>query len=114
MEHAVPVDSKEVVGLLGEFYAVDRRCPTGPPGASCDDEFRASMRHRWLAERIRVWVMAARARTFQESGLVKAIENLIESAMLAGLERMAVQMDATQLTMLLDGIDVGRVRRPQH
>jgi transposase len=27
---------------------------------------------------------------------------------------MAVQMDATQLTMLLDGIDVGRVRRPQH
>lgn len=27
---------------------------------------------------------------------------------------MSVQMDATQLTMLLDGIDVGRVRRPQH
>jgi transposase len=27
---------------------------------------------------------------------------------------MAVQMDATQLTMLLDGIDVGRVRRAQH
>jgi len=27
---------------------------------------------------------------------------------------MAVQMDATPLTMLLDGIDVGRVRRPQH
>jgi transposase len=27
---------------------------------------------------------------------------------------MAIQMDATQLTMLLDGIDVGRVRRPQH
>jgi len=26
---------------------------------------------------------------------------------------MAIQMDATQLTMLLDGIDVGRVRRPQ-
>jgi transposase len=23
-------------------------------------------------------------------------------------------MDATQLTMLLDGIDVGRVRRPHH
>jgi transposase len=27
---------------------------------------------------------------------------------------MAIQMDATQLAMLLDGIDVGRVRRPQH
>ncbi len=27
---------------------------------------------------------------------------------------MAITVDATQLTMLLDGIDVGRVRRPQH
>jgi transposase len=27
---------------------------------------------------------------------------------------MAVEIDATQLTMLLDGIDFGRVRRPQH
>jgi transposase len=27
---------------------------------------------------------------------------------------MAVEIDATQLTMLLDGIDVGRVRRPKH
>lgn len=27
---------------------------------------------------------------------------------------MAIQMDATQLAMLLDGIDVARVRRPQH
>jgi transposase len=27
---------------------------------------------------------------------------------------MAVEVDATQLTMLLDGIDFGRVRRPQH
>jgi transposase len=28
--------------------------------------------------------------------------------------QMAVEIDATQLTMLLDGIDVGRVRRPKH
>jgi transposase len=27
---------------------------------------------------------------------------------------MAVGIDATQLTMLLDGIDFGRVRRPEH
>ena len=27
---------------------------------------------------------------------------------------MAVEIDATQLAMLLDGIDFGRVRRPQH
>ena len=27
---------------------------------------------------------------------------------------MAVEIDATQLTMLLDGIDFGRVRRPEH
>jgi len=29
-------------------------------------------------------------------------------------EAMAVEIDATQLTMLLDGIDFGRVRRPKH
>jgi len=28
--------------------------------------------------------------------------------------KMAVEIDATQLAMLLDGIDVGRVRRPNH
>ena len=27
---------------------------------------------------------------------------------------MSVEIDATQLTMLLDGIDFGRVRRPEH
>jgi transposase len=27
---------------------------------------------------------------------------------------MAVEIDSTQLTMLLDGIDFGRVRRPKH
>ena len=29
-------------------------------------------------------------------------------------ETMAVEIDATQLAMLLDGIDFGRVRRPKH
>ena len=29
-------------------------------------------------------------------------------------EAMAVNIDATQLAMLLDGIDFGRVRRPKH
>jgi transposase len=29
-------------------------------------------------------------------------------------ESMAVEIDATQLAMLLDGIDFGRVRRPDH
>ena len=29
-------------------------------------------------------------------------------------ETMAVEIDATQLAMLLDGIDFGRVRRPEH
>ena len=30
------------------------------------------------------------------------------------LSAMAVEIDATQLAMLLDGIDFGRVRRPDH
>ncbi len=33
---------------------------------------------------------------------------------LIGKDTMAVEIDATQLAMLLDGIEFGRVRRPQH
>ncbi len=33
---------------------------------------------------------------------------------LIGNDTMAVEIDATQLAMLLDGIEFGRVRRPQH
>jgi transposase len=31
-----------------------------------------------------------------------------------GQDAMAVEIDATQLAMLLDGIEIGRVRRPEH
>ena len=31
-----------------------------------------------------------------------------------GQDTMAVEIDATQLAMLLDGIEFGRVRRPEH
>jgi transposase len=31
-----------------------------------------------------------------------------------GSDTMAVEIDATQLAMLLDGIEYGRVRRPEH
>jgi transposase len=33
---------------------------------------------------------------------------------LIGRDTMAVEIDATQLAMLLDGIEFGRVRRPEH
>ncbi len=33
---------------------------------------------------------------------------------LIGQDTMAVEIDATQLAMLLDGIEFGRVRRPDH
>jgi transposase len=33
---------------------------------------------------------------------------------LIGRDTMAVEIDATQLAMLLDGIEYGRVRRPDH
>jgi len=33
---------------------------------------------------------------------------------LIGKDTMAVEIDATQLAMLLDGIEFGRVRRPDH
>jgi hypothetical protein len=39
-EPAFPAQSKEIVGLIGELYALERPCPCGPPG----DELRRRLR----------------------------------------------------------------------
>jgi hypothetical protein len=32
VEHAFPAQVKAIVDFIGELYAADRLCPTGPPG----------------------------------------------------------------------------------
>jgi transposase len=71
-EQAFPAQSKEIVDLIGELFAMDRLCPTGPPG----DELRRRLRDersRAIIERIRAWAVAAKARTLPGSCLVMSL-----------------------------------------
>ncbi len=108
-EQAFPAQSKEIVGLISELYAVDRLCPTGPPG----DELRRRLRDersRPAVERIRAWAVAAKARTLPGSGLVKAIDYML--GMWGGLVRFLddprIPLDNNGAERGLRGVVVGR------
>ena len=65
-----PSQTKEILDLIGELYAVEADAPTGPPG----NEIRAKLREeksRVLVKRIQTWLLSTRA--LPESSLGKAI-----------------------------------------
>jgi transposase len=109
VEHAFPAQVREVVDLIGEIYAVDRLCPTGPPG----DDLRRRLRNersREVVERIRAWAVTAKTRTLPESGLVKAIDYML--GMWKGLVRFLddprIPLDNNGTERGLRGVVVGR------
>lgn len=60
----------EMLDLIGELYAIEQSCPTGPPG----DGLRATLRNersRPVVRRIQDWLQVTRA--LPQSGLGKAI-----------------------------------------
>jgi len=64
-------ETKRVLELINELYAIEALCPTGPPG----DEFRAKLRaerSRPVVKKIEAWALDVLA--LPESGLRKAIE----------------------------------------
>jgi transposase len=109
VEHAFPAQVKEIVGLIGELYAVDRLCPTGPPG----DELRRRLRDersRPVVERIKAWAVAAKARTLPESGLVKAIDYMLGlwKGLVRFLDDPRIPLDNNRTERGLRGVVVGR------
>jgi transposase len=109
VEHAFPAQVREVVDLIGEIYAVDRLCPTGPPG----DDLRRRLRNersREVVERTRAWAVTAKTRTLPESGLVKAIDYML--GMWKGLVRFLddprIPLDNNGTERGLRGVVVGR------
>jgi transposase len=64
-------ETKPVLELIGELYAIEALCPTGPPG----DEQRAKLRaerSRPVIKKIEAWALSTQ--TLPQSGLRKAIE----------------------------------------
>jgi transposase len=72
VEGAFPAETKAVLGLIRELYAIEARCAAGPPG----DALRRTLRDehsRAIVDRIQAWVYATYPNTLPESGLGKAI-----------------------------------------
>lgn len=107
VESFFPTQCREILDLIGEIYAVEKSCPTGPPG----DDLRRQLRNersRQILARIQAWAMATRA--LPESGLGKAIAYM--SGLWPGLTvflddpRVPVDNNATERGMR--GLVVGR------
>lgn len=109
VEHAFPAQVKEIVGLIGELYAVDRLCPTGPPGDELRRRLRAE-RSRAVVERIRAWAVAAKTRALPESGLGKAIDYMLGmwNGLVRFLDDPRIPLDNNGTERGLRGVVVGR------
>lgn len=62
-----PWESKEIVDLIGELYAVDGQCPRGPPGNEVRRVLR-NERSRAIVQRIGAWVYATYPNTSRKAG----------------------------------------------
>ena len=109
IEIAFPEASAEIVGLIGELYEVEARCPRGPAG----DELRRTLRpteSRAILDRILAWVYCTYPMALPEGGLAKAIRYM--GGMWAGLTRFVndprIPLDNNGTERGLRGPVVGR------
>jgi transposase len=100
-------EATQAIGLIGELYAVERRCLTGPPG----DAQRASLRaqhSRVIVSRLQAWAVSTRA--LPQSGLGKAIAYM--GGLWTGLTRFLndarIPLDNNATERALRGVVLGR------
>lgn len=97
----------EVLDLIGELYALEKLCPTGPPG----DSMRATLRNeksRVIVGRIQSWALAQRA--LPESGLGKAISYMggVWHGLVRFLDDPRIPIDNNAVERAMRGPVVGR------
>ena len=107
IEAFFPAQCRQILDLIGELYAVEKLCPTGPPG----DELRRTLRNdrsREILARIHRWALETRA--LPESGLGKGIAYM--TGLWAGLtvfvEDPHVPLDNNATERGIRGLVVGR------
>lgn len=109
IEEAFPQETKEIVELIGELYAIEARCPAGPEGEEVRRELR-STQSRAVLERILGWVYATYPKALPEGGLGKAIRYM--GSLWAGLVRFVenprIPLDNNQTERGMRGPVVGR------
>ena len=102
-----PQQSAEVVGLIGELYAIEADCATGPPG----NEERARLRDqksRRVVRRIHDWALAQRV--LPQSALGKAISYMggMWPGLVLFLDDPSIPLDNNATERALRGPVVGR------
>jgi transposase len=107
VESFFPNETKQILDLIGELYAIERICPTGPPG----DELRRKLRHersREVMSRIHAWALETRA--LPQSGLSKAIAYMtgLWPGLVRFLEDPRIPIDNNASERALRGVVVGR------
>lgn len=109
IETAFPEESKEIVDLIRELYAVEKECPTGPAG---DEERRAlrDKKSREIIQRIGAWVYATYPNLLPESGLAKAIRYMggMWTGLVRFLEDPRIPLDNNSTERGMRGPVVGR------
>ncbi|HYG70150.1 MAG TPA: IS66 family transposase, partial [Anaeromyxobacteraceae bacterium] len=107
IEAFFPTQCRQILDLIGELYAVEKLCPTGPPG----DELRRKLRNersREILGRIHRWALETRA--LPESGLGKAIAYM--TSLWVGLtvfvDDPRVELDNNATERGMRGLVVGR------
>jgi transposase len=100
-------EAKHAIKLIGELYAVERLCLTGPPG----DEQRAALRaqhSRAVVSRLQAWAVSTRA--LPQSGLGKAIAYMggLWTGLTRFLDDARIPLDNNATERALRGVVLGR------
>lgn len=107
VEAFFPQQCRQILDLIGELYAIEKLCPTGPPGDELRRKLR-SERSREILARIHRWALETRA--LPESGLGKAIAYM--AGLWAGLtvfvEDPRVPLDNNATERGIRGLVIGR------
>jgi len=111
-----PIECGEILGMIGELYAVERELPIWDPGAPKDAEDKVleerhairNARSRPIIERIHAWALTQRP--LPRSGLGMAINYMLElwPGLVLFLERPFVPLDNNPAERALRGIVIGR------
>ena len=107
VEAFFPQQCRQILDLIGELYAIEKLCPTGPPGDELRRKLR-SERSREILARIHRWALETRA--LPESGLGKAIAYM--AGLWAGLtvfvDDPRVPLDNNATERGIRGLVIGR------
>jgi transposase len=71
VEKSFPKETVEIVGLIGQLYAIEKQCPSGPEGDPLRGRLRAEQSQA-IVSQIQKWALNVRA--LPQSGLASAIK----------------------------------------